>query len=418
MSTDYSDCYERYESEARSYCRGFPFEIDSAENARVRLSSGELFIDFLCAAGSLNYGHNDDDMKQALLRYIERNGIASSLDLHTRAKTAFIQSLVSRILAPRQLDYKVQFTGPTGANAVEAALKLARKVTGRSNIVAFTNGFHGVSLGALAATGNKSSRRGGGVELHGVTRLAYDGYFGRDVDTLALAERMFEDPSSGVDAPAAFIVETVQGEGGLNVCSSDWLRRLRTIASRLNALLIVDDIQAGCGRTGTFFSFEAAEVVPDIVVLSKSISGFGIPLSLVLLRPQYDAWSPGEHNGTFRGNNHAFVTGEVAITKFWTDSRFASEIASKARLVETALKKVAEATGWVPAGRGLMQGLRCPDSLTAEKIRLSCIRKGLLLERCGPNDETLKLMPPLTIEHALLEEGLTRFSEAALEVAT
>ncbi|MDY7792322.1 diaminobutyrate--2-oxoglutarate transaminase [Burkholderia ubonensis] len=417
MDTGYSDCYERYESEARSYCRGFPFEIASAENARVRLSTGEQFIDFLCAAGSLNYGHNDEDMKHALLRYIERNGISSSLDFHTSAKTAFIQSLVSRILAPRQLDYKVQFTGPTGANAVEAALKLARKVTGRSNVVAFTNGFHGVSLGALAATGNKNSRRGGGVELHGVTRLAYDGYFGRDIDTLALAERMFDDPSSGLDAPAAFIVETVQGEGGLNACSSDWLRRLRAMASRLNALLIVDDIQAGCGRTGTFFSFESAEIVPDIVVLSKSISGFGIPLSLVLMRPQYDAWRPGEHSGTFRGNNHAFVTGEVAITKFWSDGRFASGLALKTRLVGTTLKKVSEATGWVSVGRGMMQGLRCPDGGTAEKIRSLCVRKGLLLERCGPDDETLKLMPPLTIEHTCLEDGLARFSEAVLEVA-
>jgi diaminobutyrate-2-oxoglutarate transaminase len=412
----YPECYERYESEARSYCRAFPFEISSAENATLRLSTGETFIDFLSAAGSLNYGHNDPDMKKALLQYIESNGIASSLDLHTSAKTSFIESLVSKIFAPRQLDYKIQFTGPTGANAVEAALKLARNVTGRSNVIAFTNGFHGVSLGALAATGNRDNRRGGGVELNGVTRLPYDGYL-NGVDTLDLAERMLRDPSGGIDSPAAFIVETVQGEGGLNVASSNWLRRLRALATSLDALLIVDDIQAGCGRTGAFFSFEPSEIVPDIVVLAKSISGFGLPLSLVLMRPQYDVWRPGEHNGTFRGNNHAFVTGRVAIDKFWSGGQFASEIATRAQLIQTRLRALGAATGWVPLGRGMMQGLRCPSGLMAEEIRKRCIRNGLLLERCGPHDETLKLMPPLTIETSLLDDGLTRFSDAVLEVA-
>lgn len=419
MSSIYNgDLYDRYESNVRSYCRSFPVEFVCAENATLVAASGERYIDFLSGCGSLNYGHNDPDMKQALLAYISSNGIAHSLDLHTQAKNAFISAFVKYILKPRRLDYKIQFTGPTGTNAVEAALKLARKVTGRANIIAFTNGFHGVSLGALAASGNGDNRRAAGVALSGVTRMPYDGYYGDGTDTIDWLDRMLSDPSSGIDAPAAFIVEAVQGEGGLNAASKVWLGQLRRLADDHGALLIIDDVQAGCGRTGTFFSFEDAEIVPDIVILAKSLSGFGLPLAAILMRRECDVWQTGEHNGTFRGNNHAFVTAAVMINKFWASDDFDVVMKDKSASVETVLTALLEKTGWQQRGRGLMRGVRCPSKEIAAQIRDRCFRNGLILEMCGPHDEILKLMPPLTIEKDALENGLSRFSEAVLAVAS
>src|SRR5690606_1804792 len=267
---------------------------------------GRGYLDFLAGAGSLNYGHNHPVLRAALIDYIERQGVAHSLDLHTTAKASFLESLENVVLRPRGLPYLAQFTGPTGANAVEAAVKLARKYTSRRGVVAFTNGFHGVTLGALALTGNSHHRGGAGVELNGAIRMPYEGYLGENVDTLEYFEKTLGDPSSGVDLPAAVIVETVQGEGGLNTASAAWLRRLQTLCRKHGMLLIVDDIQAGCGRTGRFFSFEEAGITPDIVTLSKSLSGMGLPFAITLLRRELDVWKPGEHNGTFRGNNHAF----------------------------------------------------------------------------------------------------------------
>ncbi|RWB25419.1 diaminobutyrate--2-oxoglutarate transaminase [Mesorhizobium sp.] len=416
MSVEKVRTYEECESDVRSYCRFFPFELETAENAIVTLSSGEKYIDFLSGCGSLNYGHNNNTMKEALLRYISMNGIAHTLDFYSTSKKSFIETFKKKILSPRKLDYKIQFTGPTGANAVEAALKLARKVTGRTNVIAFTNGFHGVSLGALSLTGNRANRAVAGLALHGVTRAPYDGYFGPQFDTVQWLDQMLTDPSAGIEEPAAFIVETVQGEGGLNVASIRWMRALRALASKHGALLIIDDVQAGCGRTGTFFSFESAQIVPDIVVLAKSLSGFGLPFAAVLLAPQHDVWQPGEHNGTFRGNNHAFVTAQTAIDNFWSDDSFTQSIAKNIKIMETALAKLQSATGWPSKGRGMMQGLCCPTYEIAASIRARCVQTGLILELCGPCDETIKLMPPLTIEESVLHDGLERFSEAVLSV--
>lgn len=408
--------YEKHESQVRSYCRLIPYELTKATNSYVHTSAGTRYIDFFSGCGALNYGHNDPDMRNALIEYIAGNGIAHSLDFYSESKGAFIKEFADKILRPRSLDYKIQFTGPTGTNAVEAALKLARKITGRLNVVAFTNSFHGVSLGSLSATGNQHHRNVAGIALSGVSRAPYADYFGREVDTLPWLEQMLSDPSSGIDPPAAIIVETVQGEGGLNCASAEWLRRLRALATRHGALLIVDDVQAGCGRTGSFFSFEFSEIVPDIVVLAKSLSGFGIPLAAVLIRPEHDVWQAAEHNGTFRGNNHAFVTARLAVAKFWSDGDFSASIESKSRAVGAVLDSLQHRTGRLRKGRGLMQGLRCLKAESAAKIQERCLEAGLLLERSGPHDEVLKLMPPLTIEDEVLEEGLSRFSEAVLSV--
>ena len=304
--------FNRIESNVRSYCRSFPTVFTRASGATLVGEDGRRYLDFLSGAGTLNYGHNNPRIKARLLEYLESDGIVHGLDMATVAKREFLERFEQTILLPRGLSYKVQFTGPTGANAVEAALKIARNVTGRSNIVAFTNGFHGVTLGAVAATANSHYRDAAGLPPSGTSFVPYDGYLG-DLDTTEYLDRVLTDGSSGVDHPAAVIVETVQGEGGVNVATAAWLRRLEAVCRRHDVLLIVDDIQAGCGRTGTFFSFEDAGIRPDLVTLSKSLSGYGMPMSVVLMRPELDQWKPGEHNGTFRGNNLAFVTATPAL---------------------------------------------------------------------------------------------------------
>jgi diaminobutyrate-2-oxoglutarate transaminase len=402
----HEDVFAAHESQVRSYCRSFPNVLTTAVGSFVYDREGRQYIDFLAGAGTLNYGHNDPDMKAALMAYIAGDGIAHGLDLHTSAKGDFLAAFHDVILEPRRMDYKVQFTGPTGTNAVEAALKLARKVTGRTNVIAFTHAFHGVSIGALATTGN-SHHRMSGLGLQGVTRMPYDGYYGPGIDTSELLAQMIDDSSSGVDAPAAIILECVQGEGGLNQVSPAWLRRIAAVAARHGALLIVDDCQAGCGRTGTFFSFEGMGVMPDLVVLAKSISGFGLPMSILLIRPDIDQWEPGEHNGTFRGNAHAFVTAEVAIRKFWTDSRFAEEVRHRSGLLRAGLEEISDATpGSRVKGRGMMQGLDVRDEEVSVAVRRACAANGLLIEAAGARDEVVKVMAPLTTDDATLQRGL------------
>ncbi|MBE3636841.1 diaminobutyrate--2-oxoglutarate transaminase [Mangrovicoccus algicola] len=404
--------FKRRESEARSYCRGFSKLFTQARGSELFDVDGNRYIDFLAGCSSLNYGHNDPDMKAALIEHIAGDGIAHGLDLHTDAKGGFLSAFEEHILAPRGMDHKVMFTGPTGANAVEAAMKLARKVTGRTNIIAFTNGFHGVTMGALAATGNGYHRGGAGIDKHGVTRMPYDGY-AEGVDSAALLEQMLADPSGGIDAPAAIMMETVQGEGGLNAASREFVERVARIARDNGALFIVDDIQAGCGRTGTFFSFEEMDVQPDIVTMAKSASGFGLPFAMVLIRPEHDIFGPAEHNGTFRGNTHAFVTARVAIEKFWRDGAFQRELADKAVLMTTALSEIAEMIpGAYLKGRGLMQGVDVGSGELASKICARAFELGLVIETSGPNDEVVKVLAPLTTPNELFREGYAILADA------
>lgn len=413
--------FDRLESEVRGYIRSFPTIFTKAQNAVLTDEGGHQYIDFLAGAGSLNYGHNNPVLKQALIDYLANDGIVHGLDMATSAKKQFLRTFEERILKPRQMQYKVQFTGPTGTNAVEAAIKLARNVTRRQSVISFTNGFHGVTLGALSLTGNRKYRDAAGVALSGVHHAPYSGYFGQDVDTIAMLDKLIADPSSGVDHPAAIIVECVQGEGGLNVAGLNWLKKLEQLCRRHEILLIVDDIQAGCGRTGTFFSFEPAGIRPDIVTLSKSLSGYGLPLSVVLLKPEHDVWKPGQHNGTFRGNNMAFVTAAAALDHYWGDSKFQASIEKKAQTVTMYLDKlvknypVAEMTR---RGRGLMQGLAFKDPALADRVTALAFQNGLIIETSGGRDEVIKLLTPLTIEPEKLLAGLDILEQALADTVS
>lgn len=410
--------FDELESEVQCYARCFPNTFSKAQGAEIWDTENHRYLDFLAGAGSLNFGHNNPIMKQALLEFIESDGITHSLDLHTSAKQQFLTAMRDLILRPRNLDYVVQFTGPTGTNAVEAALKLARKVTGRTNVICFTNGFHGVSTGALAATGNKHHRAGAGMPLNNTTFCPFDGYMNDNFDTIKYLQTLLNDPSSGMDLPAAVIVETVQGEGGLNVANIEWLMKLQNLCTEKEILLIIDDIQAGCGRTGTFFSFEHAGLKPDIVTLSKSLSGYGLPFSIVLFNQDLDVWKPGEHNGTFRGNNHAFITATAMLKHYWSDPTFSHEVRVKSMHLSTRLEELKNRFSDLikeTRGRGMMRGLCFYDPSFAKEVTQRAFQKGLIIERSGPKDEVVKFLMPLTITINQLNEGLDIFEDAILD---
>jgi diaminobutyrate-2-oxoglutarate transaminase len=416
-----SDIFEDIESEVQSYARAFPVIFKRAKGCWLYDVEEKPYLDFLAGAGTLNYGHNNPLMKGALLDYIETDGITHGLDMHTHAKQDFLETFNDLILKPRNMKYMVQFTGPTGTNAVEAAMKLARNLTGRSHIVAFTNGFHGVSLGAMAATGNSHHRDAAGIPLTGVSHLPFDGYMGDGLDSIKLLDTMIGDSSSGLDIPAAVIVETIQGEGGLNVARVKWLQDLEKVCRKHGILLIVDDIQAGCGRSGQFFSFEEAGIKPDLITMSKSLSGYGLPFAITLIKPEYDLWKPGEHNGTFRGNNHAFVTATAALKNYWADSRFQEELQEKIEYLSKRLQRIASKYNRAvirAKGRGFMQGLECKDGETAGNICRESFRHGLIIETSGADSQVVKCLCPLTITREELDQGLDILEQAVTKILT
>jgi len=413
-----SNLFEKNEAQVRSYCRNFPTVFTSAVGAKLRDQDGNEYIDFLAGAGVMNYGHNNPRIKGKVMEYLMNDGIVHGLDMYTGAKHEFIETFYETILKPRNLDYKITFPGPTGTNAVETALKFARLATGRRNIIAFTNAFHGMTQGSLALTGNRSKREGCGVELSNVSRMPFDGYMGKDFDTADYLDKMLSDGSSGIDAPAAIIVETVQAEGGINAASFEWLKKMAETARKHGALFIVDDIQTGCGRTGTFFSFEGSGVVPDIVCLSKALGGMGMPMSLVLFRPDLDVLTPGQHNGTFRGNNLAFVAAKAALD-LWKDPLFEKRIQKKAVIIRKRLEKIVarfSGKGAHVRGRGMILGIGWEDATIARRISKAAFKNKLIIETSGAEDQVLKLLPPLTISNSELQNGLDRLEAAVAEV--
>jgi diaminobutyrate-2-oxoglutarate transaminase len=411
--------FEARESAVRSYCRIWPKVFDRAAGSWLYDEDGRAYLDFFTGASALNYGHNHPVLKQALIDYLASDRVVHSLDMHTAAKSEFLIAFDELVLQPRQLNYRVQFPGPGGANAVEAALKLARKVTGRTEVIGFTDAFHGMTLGALAVTGSKFHRDGAGVPLSHAIPVPFGSRLdGGNPGSRGIC-RSLQESDVAPEEVAAVIVETVQGEGGINVASLEWLSHLAKFCQRHGILLIVDDVQMGCGRTGPFFSFEPAGLKPDIVCLSKSISGYGLPLALTLIRPDLDIWKPGEHNGTFRGVNPAFVTGTAALRVFWQDRLLEHATLAKGERVAAALTDLAES---VPGtliqsrGRGLAHGLAFEYGDLARKVSSAAFERGLLVETAGPKDEVVKLLPPLTATDAELDQGLELLADAVQTV--
>ena len=401
---DQKEIFQTYESEVRSYCRSFPAVFTRAKGSIITDTDGKEYIDFFCGAGAVNYGHNNDYIKEKLIDYLQNDGILHALDMMTDAKADFIEYFEDAILKPRGLDYKIMFTGPTGTNGVEAALKLARKVKKRENIWCLMGCFHGMTLASLALTSDRDSRNGAGVPLTNVTHIPAPYMFG-ELDTIQYMETLITDDHSGIEKPAALIIETVQAEGGIYVFDKEWLKAVRNFCDTHDILLIVDDIQVGCARTGTFFSFERAGIVPDIVIMSKSIGGYGLPFSLTLFKPELDIWTPGEHNGTFRGNQLAIVAAKAGLT-YMLEHQIEKEAVRKEEIIRNYLTHNITDNTVAVRGIGCIFGIDVGSGERAAAITKKCFENGLIIERAGRGNCVIKLMPALTIPDELLIKGL------------
>jgi len=405
--TDIS-AFEQLESNVRYYCRRWPAVFVAGRGAHVVAETGQRYLDFFSGAGALSYGHNPGFLVEAVIEHLRAGRLVHSLDTHTPEKAGFLRTLERCVLEPRQLDMVVQFVGPTGATAVEAALRLAERVSGRRAVVAFEGGFHGMTAGAARVSHSLPARDHTGCRF-----LPYRAE--PDHEDLVLVARALATPIDG-ELPGAMIVEPVQGEGGARPFDRRYLGELRRLCTEHGVVLIADEIQAGVGRTGPFFSFEGSQLDPDIICLSKSLSGLGLPFALNLIRRSLDRWSPGEFTGTFRGSNLAFVSAAALLEHYWSQPDGALETARHGELVEEALTQLA-GTSRVPfsiTGRGLLWGLTFDDERAATAVVSAAFRSGLIVEACGERDRTVKLLPPLVIRHDELVEGLEILSRAVL----
>lgn len=412
--------FEEYESQVRSYCRNFPTVFTTAKGSFLYDEDGKEYIDFFCGAGGLNYGHNNEYIKGKVLEYLQSDGVMHALDMYTAPKREFLEFYEEKILKPRGLNYKIQFPGPTGTNAVEAALKLARKVTGRNNVFAMMGGFHGMTLGSLALTTDASSRAGAGVPLYNVTHIPAP-YMFPELDTIHYMETLLTDDHSGVEKPAAIVLETVQADGGINPFPVEWLQRVRALCDKYDILMIVDDIQVGCARTGWFFSFERAGIVPDIVTQSKSIGGYGMPFALVLIKPELDIWSPGEHNGTFRGYQLSMVAAKAGL-EVMLNEHVEDKVRGQEKIIAQYMDEI---TALDPArvrtrGIGFIWGVdlyHCdPEGKASKQVLDLCFQNGLIVERVGRGNAVVKVMPDLLIGEATLRRGLDILKSAVAQV--
>jgi diaminobutyrate-2-oxoglutarate transaminase len=359
-------------------------------------------------------------MIRALTEHVASGAILHALDLYTPAKRTLLETIESTLLVPNGWDYKVQFVGPTGTDAVEAALKLARLATGRRGVVAFRGSYHGMSIGALSVSGSRRLRSAGTVLLNEVTFVPFEHGPDGEFDTVDYLTRHFDDKSGGNELPAAVILEAVQIQAGVYAASPQWLRELRRWTKERGIVLILDEIQTGVGRTGPFFAFESAGIVPDIVTVAKSIGGVGQPLALVLLARELDVWKPGDHTGTFRGNQLAFVTAAVALRK-WTNPEFLDLLKANAATFRAALDRF-EGESVVVATRsaGLIAGIDFgPDNArTATEFQRRALESGVIVEKCGRNSEVVKLMPPINTPTEQLADGMERLHAVLRSLST
>ena len=412
------ETFENYESNVRSYCRKWPVEMKYAKGSIYTDVDGNEYIDFFDGAGALNYGHNPDYIKEKLIDYLQSDGIVHSLDMYAVPKEKFISYFEEKILKPRGLDYKIAFPGPTGTNAIELGLKLARKVKRRPYIWSFTGAFHGMTLGALALTTEAAARAGAGVPLQFVEHIPAPYSMGGNFDTIGYMENMLSDDHSGFEKPSAIIIETVQQEGGIHVFSKEFLQDLRAFCDKHDILLICDEVQIGCSRSGTFFSFERADIVPDIVCMSKSIGGYGIPFAVTLFKRDLYVFNPGEHNGTFRGCQLSMVAGLAAL-EMTVKQDIPAQVKAKEKIVKEYLEKEVKPLlkdDMEIRGIGLTWGIEFNDGKLARAVLDRCFEKKLIIELAGSNDSVLKIMPSLVIEDELLLKGLDIVKESIKEI--
>jgi diaminobutyrate-2-oxoglutarate transaminase len=413
----YLEYQSRVESNARSYPRRLPLAIVKAQGLRVTDADGRVFIDCLAGAGALALGHNHPVVVEALRDHLTSGLPMQTLDLMTPVKQRFVAELLATLPASFAARARVQFCSPSGADAVEAAMKLVKTATGRAPIWAMQGGFHGQTHGALALMGNLGPKRAVQGLMPGVQSLPFP-YSYRcamgsspctDCRCADYMQSLLIDPESGALLPAAVITEVVQGEGGAIRASDDWLRRVRTMTREHDVPLIFDEVQTGWGRTGKMYAFEHSGVVPDVLVLSKAIGG-GLPLAVVVYDERLDLWKPGAHSGTFRGNQMAMTAGLATLEYLRSNQLTAHADAMGVRfLANFAELEKQDYVGEV-RGTGLMLGIEIVDPLTldgagrprgdgalAARIQAECFARGLIVELGGRHGAVIRMLPPLIV---------------------
>lgn len=409
--------FDALESNVRYYCRRWPAVFSSAHGATITDEEGVAYLDFFAGAGALSYGHNNPVLVDVAIEHLRAGKLVHSLDTFTVEKRRFLEALQRYVLRPRQLDMVVQTVGPTGATAVEAALQLAQRITGRRAVAGFEGSYHGMTYRAASISASMAGRATS-AHLKDFVALPYVANV-TDAD-LELLARTLRDDVDGQKI-GAVIIEPTQGEGGARPFDPAYLRAIREQCSELGILVIADEVQAGVGRTGPFFSFEGSALDPDIICLSKSISGLGLPMAVNLVRRELDTWAPGEFSGTFRGNNLAFATSAAMLETYWSDAELEKATEQKGLVVRNSLQHMAKEYGkgkFVVRGNGLLCGLDVGDTQLATHIAEDAFRRRLIVETCGAGDTTVKLLTPLVIDDDELNEGLDRLSDAVAYATT
>jgi diaminobutyrate-2-oxoglutarate transaminase len=398
---------ERYESASQNYVRNSRIVCDKAVGSELFDESGNRYIDFYAGGSTLSFGHNNIGVRDALIKYLSANRIVQSCDKASVAKRDFVEEFVKTVLAPRGLNYRILFTDPASGTAAELALRLARPFKNRTNVIAFTNASHGLSDGSLSVASKHLSRHQRlGLRANTIF-MPYCGYFGENIDTVAYLRRYLADPASGLELPAAVIVETTQVHGGVNVASVEWLKALEQLCREFEILLIVDETHTGCGRVGPYFSFEEAGLNPDMVIAPSAIGG-GLPMSVLLLRPELDFWRPGEQVGAFQGDSLAFVAAAELLCQ-WNDERLL-QIRRYSALLAQELSSFAARfpkRKFAVRGKGMIWGLDFGRPGSAAVVSAWALERGLVVEPARLRDEVLLVLPPVTIEEPILREGLS-----------
>ena len=428
-----------YESSARSYPRKFPLAIAKAKGAVVEDVEGNRYIDFLNGAGTLALGHNDDEVNQAMVDLIPSGAPLHTLDLATPVKDRFVETLLSIIPEELASKAKIQFCSPSGTDATEAAIKLCKTATGRGSVIAFSGGYHGMGHGSMALTGNCNAKNHVQNIMPGVQFMPYPYSYrcpmgiGGEAGTkacIAYLERLLKDPESGVTKPAAIILEPIQGEGGVVPAPIEFLQAVRRITRELDIPMICDEIQCGMGRSGKVFAFEYADIVPDVILISKAIGG-GQPLSVVVYDKALDLWGPGAHAGTFRGNQVAMAAGTVVMKRI-SDPEFLKEVVRKGEKMRSRFLKLKEEVSIIGdvRGKGLMLGVEFidpngpkdimgnpePGGEVALKVQRLCFDNKLIMEKGGRNGSVMRCLCPLTITDEQIDEAMDIFEKVVKEV--
>lgn len=428
---------DEMESNVRSYPRKLPLAIAKAQGCWVTDVEGNEYLDCLAGAGTLALGHNHPAIIKSIQDTLASGLPLHTLDITTPLKDAFSEALLAHFPGGKD-EYRLQFCGPTGADATEAAVKLAKTFTGRGNVISFSGGYHGMTQGSLALTGNLGAKNAVPNLMPGVQFLPYPHEYrcplglGGEAGVDALTyyfENFIEDVESGVVKPAAVILEAIQGEGGVVVGPTKWLRKIREVTEKHGILMIADEVQAGFCRSGKMFAFQHAGIEPDIVVMSKAVGG-SLPLAVLAIKKKFDAWQPAGHTGTFRGNQLAMATGYTSL-RIMSEQDLAGNAQARGDFIRSELNRLAQEFPCIGnvRGRGLMIGIeivdeRRPadrmgslpaDAVLAAEIQKACFNNKLLLERGGRNGTVVRLLAPLIITQQECEELIKRFRQSVAD---